>query len=73
MVQNLILFGYSGFAMEQITRLEKLIQDLPDCAVILMQDGVLGTNSSSQKPYQNLVSKSIPVSCLVEDFHCTRF
>ena len=54
MVQNLILFGYSGFAMEQITRLEKLIQDLPDCAVILMQDGVLGQIPPLKNPIRIL-------------------
>ncbi len=83
MVQNLILFGHSGFDLSNYQSLTKIAYNSTDYVIVLMEDGVNGViNPSSNqnenttsdfKPYKEFIEKNIPLYCVVEDLEARGF
>lgn len=72
MTENLILFGFSGFDSPKVANLTSWASQLPDCAVVLMEDGILGTvkpqgDMTESLPYAKLLESNISVHVLNED------
>ena len=61
MSQNLLLFGFSGFDTPKIQKLVEWAPKLPDCSVILMADGILG----SIKPQDDATALALPYNLLL--------
>ena len=77
MTKNLILFGHSGFDLNNYKSLTKITKNSTECLVVLMEDGVNGvikTDATSDfEPYKDILEKNIPVYCLVEDLEARGF
>lgn len=67
MAENLILFGYSGFDVVQKEKMSLIAKGLPNCSIVLMQDAVIGTNSTGTQAYEQIIAEGTEVYCLNED------
>ena len=66
-MQNLILYGYSGFNSMERKEITKIAQGVPDCVLVLMQDAVFGSNEKGNFVYEELLSCCSKIYCLKED------
>ena len=66
-MENLILYGYSGFNSIERKEITKIAHGLPDCGLVLMQDAVFGTNEAGNFVYEELLSCCSKIFCLKED------
>ena len=68
MVQNLVLFGFSGYDTKQVKALSTMLGNLEGLEIVLMQDGVIGSTASADSgPFSELLSKKITLFSLSED------
>jgi sulfur relay protein TusB/DsrH len=67
MAKNLVLFGYSGFNSSQTKSIIKILSELEDPALVLIEDGVIGSTSTTNIPYQTILDKGIQMLCVSED------
>lgn len=67
MAQNLILYGYSGFDSVQLTNLVAVSKNLPACAIVLMEDAVIGTSTTGINTYKPLLDAGVDLYCVIED------
>jgi sulfur relay protein TusB/DsrH len=65
--QTLVLYGYSGFDITQRENLTRIITGIPECAIVLMEDGVVGINTREINPFQAWITANIPIYFLQED------
>ena len=83
MAKNLILFGHSGFDLNNYKSLTKITNNTTESLVVLMEDGVNGVIKSSTiqntdatsdfEPYKDILEKNIPLYCVVEDLEARGF
>ncbi len=66
-MENLILYGYSGFNSIERKEITKIAQEMPGCSLVLMQDAVFGTNETGNFVYEELLSCCSKIFCLKED------
>jgi sulfur relay protein TusB/DsrH len=67
LAQNLILYGYSGFDGVQMANLTSITKNLPACAVVLMEDAVIGTVTTGINTYKSLQAAGVGIYCIIED------
>ncbi len=73
MAENLILFGSSGFTSTKVQNLTEWASKLPDTAVVLMEDGILGAVKphadavNPRTPYAGLLAAHVAVHAVSED------
>ena len=67
MAENLILYGHSGFLAQKLGDLSNITAGLPETAVILMEDGVLGTNKAGNETYSGLLTANVKIYAVKED------
>jgi sulfur relay protein TusB/DsrH len=67
LAQNIILYGYSGFDGVHLANLDMITKNLPACAVVLMEDAVIGTSSSGINTYKALQAAGVGLYCIIED------
>lgn len=68
MAENLVLYGYSGYNVHQRKSLTKIVAQLENTGVVLLEDAVIGSlKGGKEHPYSELIQKKIPIYCVIED------
>ncbi len=68
MAKNLVLYGLSGFYHCERNKLEDIIPNLDDPELVLLEDGVVGSQQSkTDSPYALLLQKGIKIYAVSED------
>ncbi|MHA1166717.1 MAG: DsrH/TusB family sulfur metabolism protein [Candidatus Hodarchaeales archaeon] len=68
MIENLVLYGYSGYDEYQRKNLASIALKLQNAGIVLLEDAVIGSlKVGSEHPYAGFVEEKIPLYCVVED------
>ncbi|MHA1718857.1 MAG: DsrH/TusB family sulfur metabolism protein [Promethearchaeota archaeon] len=78
MAKNLILYGHSGFDMNNYGSFQKIALNCEDPIIILLEDGVIGSVNTLNienkfVPYSDLLNKNIPLYCVIEDLEARSY